>query len=112
MADAYTTTAQGVHDEFMERKREHRDELDKFEFERSMFTKFKVAQLESIRKEVVNLYQQEIIVNFVDFYSRFEKWMDDLICLHNDIMSVQKKLTDCAREMKEPFENNERLLGK
>lgn len=36
--------------------------------------------------------------------------MSDLIKLHNDIMSVQKKLIDCERDMNSPFEHNERLL--
>lgn len=109
-ADAYTMTAQKTHDEFVAKKKEMRYRQEQEKFESSKFTEFKIAGLARTKDEAVKLYQEVIIVHFYDFYLRFEKWMSDLIKLHNDIMSVQKKLIDCEREMNKPFENNEKLL--
>lgn len=109
-ADAYTRTAQKTHNEFVARKKEMRYSVDMQRFETSRFTEFKVAGLARVKDEAVKLYQEVIIVHFYDFYHRFEKWMSDLIKLHNDIMSVQKKLVDCEKDMIGPFERNEILL--
>lgn len=94
----------------MQRKKELRYKSDQEKFETNKFTEFKIAGLAKTKDEAVKLYQEVIIVHFYDFYLRFEKWMSDLIKLHNDIMSVQKKLIDCEKEMNAPFDRNDKFL--
>ena len=43
-------------------------------------------------------------MHFYDFYLKFEKWMSDLIKLHNDIMSVHQKLIECDKALNTPYE--------
>ena len=103
-ADAYAKTAKKVHDEFMQKKREFKFKSDQERFENSKFTEFKKNSLSKTRDEATKIYQEVIIVRFYDFYLKFEKWMSDLIKLHNDIMSVQQKLIECDKAITAPFE--------
>ncbi|RNA10812.1 serine threonine- kinase TBK1 [Brachionus plicatilis] len=103
-ADALGKTAKKIHEEFLQKKREFRFKSDQEKFENSRFTEFKINNIIRTRDEATKLYQEVIIVRFYDFYLRFEKWMSDLIKLHNDIMSVQQKLVECDKAITAPFE--------
>ncbi len=88
----------------MAKKRELRYKPEQDRFEASKFVEFKVMSVERTKKEAVKLYQDVIIVHFFDFYLKFEKWMSDLIKLHNDIMSVHQKLVECDKALNNPYE--------
>lgn len=88
----------------MLKKKEFRFKSDQEKFENSKFTEFKINNIIRTRDEATKLYQEVIIVRFYDFYLKFEKWMSDLIKLHNDIMSVQQKLIECDKAITAPFE--------
>ncbi|CAF0916400.1 unnamed protein product [Brachionus calyciflorus] len=103
-ADAYASTAKKIHDDFLQKKKEFRYRSDQERFEKSKFTEFKINNIIRTRDEAVKLYQEVIIVQFYDFYLRFEKWMSDLIKLHNDIMSVHQKLIECDKAITAPFD--------
>ena len=108
--DAYVSSSQQVYDELMSQKKEIRSKMDQEKFERSKFTDFKLKQEAKIKEEAVKLYEETVVVQFYDFFLRFEKWMSDLIKLHNDLMSVKQKLIECEKSMNEPVDSNERLL--
>lgn len=88
----------------MQRKKDFRYKSDQEKFENSKFTEFKINNITRTKDEAIKLYQEVIIVHFYDFYLKFEKWMSDLIKLHNDIMSVQQKLIECDKAMTAPFD--------
>ncbi len=103
-ADAYANTSQSIYNEFMAKKKELRYKNEQEKFEQSKFTEFKINSVLKTKEEAVKLYQEVIIVHFYDFYLKFEKWMSDLIKLHNDIMSVHQKLIECDTALNTPFE--------
>ena len=109
-ADAYVATSQQIYDELMAQKKEIRNKIDQEKFERSKFTEFKLRQEAKTKEDAVRLYHDTIIVQFYDFYLHFEKWMSDLIKLHNDLMSVQQKLIECEKSLNEPVECVQKLL--
>lgn len=109
-ADAYTNTAQRIHEEFLQRKKELRYKSDLERFEKSKFTEFKIKNLEKTKEEASKLYQEVIIVHFYDFYLKFEKWMSDLIKLHNDISCVQMKLVECEKQIYVPLDRVDQQL--
>jgi hypothetical protein len=88
----------------MAKKRELRYKPEQDRFEASRFTEFKVKEVARTKEEAIKLYQEVIIVHFYDFYLKFEKWMSDLIKLHNDIMSVHQKLVECDKALNTPYE--------
>jgi hypothetical protein len=49
--------------------------MDQEKFERSKFTDFKIKQELKIKDEAVKLYEETVVVQFYDFFLRFEKWM-------------------------------------
>ena len=103
-ADAYANTAQLIYNEFMQKKKELRYKTEQEKFETSKFTEFKINSVIRTKEEAVKLFQEVIIVNFYDFFLKFEKWMSDLIKLHNDIMSVHQKLIECDKALNTPYE--------
>ena len=107
--DALTNFSQQNYNELLQQKKELRKfEMDKFES--SHFTRFKLKQIAKSKENAVKLYQETISVHFYDFYSKFEKWMSDLIKLHNDLMSVQQKLVECEKSMDKPTDQIDRYL--
>jgi hypothetical protein len=103
-ADAYANTSQTIFNEFMAKKKELRYKPEQDRFEASKFIEFKVQSASRTKEEATKLYNEVIIVHFYDFYLKFEKWMSDLIKLHNDIMSVHQKLIECDKALNTPYE--------
>lgn len=97
--DELVNSSQQIYDELVRQKRDIRSKQEQERFEKSKFTEFKLKQENKIKESAVKLYQETIIVHFVDYYSRFEKWMSDLIKLHNELMSVQQKLIECEKSL-------------
>jgi TANK-binding kinase 1 len=108
--DAYVCSSQEIFDELVSQKKEIRSKVDQEKFERSKFTEFKLKQETKIKEEAVKLYEETVVVQFYDFFLRFEKWMSDLIKLHNDLMSVKQKLIECEKSMNVPLDSIESLL--
>ena len=73
--DAYTFSSQQVFDELLSLKKDIRSKSDQEKFERSKFTDFKIKQEIKIKDEAVKLYEETVVVQFYDFFLRFEKWM-------------------------------------
>jgi hypothetical protein len=73
--DELVNSSEQIYDELVNQKKEIRNKMEQERFERSKFTEFKLRQEHSIKDIAVKLYQETIIVHFVDYYSRFEKWM-------------------------------------
>ena len=109
-ADAYAASSELIYDELHLQKKEMRNKIEQEKFERSKFTEFKLRQVAKTKEDAVRLYHDTIIVQFYDFYLHFEKWMSDLIKLHNDLMSVQQKLIECEKSLNEPVECVQKLL--
>lgn len=103
-ADAYASTSQSIYNDFMIRKKDLRYKQEQEKFEASRLTEFKINSIIKTKEEAIKLYQEVIIVHFYDFYLKFEKWMSDLIKLHNDIMSVHQKLVECEKALNTPVE--------
>lgn len=108
--DAYTNTSQEIYDELYKEKRKLSVKADQDRYQSSKYTEFKINQENKAKEDAVKLYEDVIIVHFYDFYLRFEKWMSDLIKLHNDIMSVQHKLIECEKAMENPIDSIETIL--
>lgn len=73
--DELVNSSQQIYDELLKQKRDIRTKIDQDKFEKSRFTEFKLKQENRMKENAVKLYQETIIVHFVDYYSRFEKWM-------------------------------------
>ncbi len=73
--DELVNSSQQIYDELVRQKRDIRSKQEQERFEKSKFTEFKLKQENKIKESAVKLYQETIIVHFVDYYSRFEKWM-------------------------------------
>jgi hypothetical protein len=72
--DAYVQTCkQFYHELAQQRKQLNRLEYEKFE--RSKFTEFKIKQILRSKEEATKLLQETVVVKFLDFFIRFEKWM-------------------------------------
>ena len=100
--DAYCTASQSIYNELVQQKREHKSKEDQMRFERSRFTGFKLNRLTRCKDDATRLFQETIVVQFYDFYLQFEKWMSDMIKLHNDLMSVQQKLIELDESLCSP----------
>lgn len=103
--DAYCSTSQQIYDDLLHQKKDIRTKQDQEKFERSKFTDFKLKRMRKTKDDAVKLYQDTAIVHFFDFYLRFEKWMSDLIKLHNDLMSVQQKLVELEDLISAPVDS-------
>jgi hypothetical protein len=103
--DAYCNTSQQIYDDLLSQKKEHRCKADQDKFERNKFNDFKLKKMRKTKEDAVKLYQDTAIVHFFDFYLRFEKWMSDLIKLHNDLMSVKQKLIELEQSISIPVDS-------
>ncbi len=110
--DELVNSSKQIYEELVNQKKEIRNKGEQERFERSKFTEIKLKQEHSLKDIAVKLYQETIIVHFVDYYSRFEKWMSDLIKLHNEMMSVQQKLLECERALNSPVDCEQHLDAK
>jgi len=108
--DGLVHSSHMIYDELWQQKREIRNKNEQERFERSQYTFFKIKHENQLKESAVKLYQETIIVHFVDYYSRFEKWMSDLIKLHNELMSVQQKLIECEKSLNLPVDKIEAHL--
>ena len=73
--DELANSSQQIYDELIKQKRDIRSKPEQERFEKSKFTEFKLKQKSRLKESAIKLYQETIIVHFVDYYSRFEKWM-------------------------------------
>ena len=73
--DELVNSSEQIYNELLCQKKEIRSKIEQDRFEKSKFTEFKLRQEHSLKNIAVKLYQESIIVHFVDYYSRFEKWM-------------------------------------
>ncbi len=73
--DELANSSQQIYDELIKQKRDIRSKPEQERFEKSKFTEFKLKQESRLKESAIKLYQETIIVHFVDYYSRFEKWM-------------------------------------
>lgn len=110
--DELVNSSKQIYEELVSQKKEIRNKIEQEKFERSKFTEIKLKQEHSLKDIAVKLYQETIIVHFVDYYSRFEKWMSDLIKLHNELMSVQQKLLECEKALNSPVDCEAHLDAK
>jgi len=110
--DELVNSSKQIYEELVNQKKEIRNKSEQDRFERSKFTEIKLKQEHNLKDIAVKLYQETIIVHFVDYYSRFEKWMSDLIKLHNELMSVQQKLLECERALNSPVDCEQHLDAK
>lgn len=102
--DELANSSKQIYEDLVSQKKEIRSKLEQERFEKSKFTEIKLKQEYNLKDIAVKLYQETIIVHFVDYYSRFEKWMSDLIKLHNELMSVQQKLVECEKALNSPVD--------
>lgn len=102
--DELVNSSKQIYEELVAQKKEIRSKIEQERFEKNKFTEIKMRQEQKLKDIAVKLYQETIIVHFVDYYSRFEKWMSDLIKLHNELMSVQQKLLECEKALNSPVD--------
>lgn len=102
--DELVNSSKQIYEDLVAQKKEIRSKVEQERFEKSKFTEIKLKQEHGLKDIAVKLYQETIIVHFVDYYSRFEKWMSDLIKLHNELMSVQQKLLECEKALNSPVD--------
>ena len=70
-----TVVSQAIFEEINQIKKEVRSKYDQEKFEKNKLVEFKIKNHLKSKENAVKLYQETIIVHFVDYYSRFEKWM-------------------------------------
>lgn len=73
--DELVNSSKQIYEELVAQKKEIRSKIEQERFEKSKFTEIKMRQEQKLKEIAVKLYQETIIVHFVDYYSRFEKWM-------------------------------------
>ena len=73
--DELVNSSKEIYEELICQKKKIRSEIEQDRFEKSKFTEIKLKQEHNLKDIAVKLYQETIIVHFVDYYSRFEKWM-------------------------------------
>ena len=73
--DQLTVVSQSIYEEMNQMKKEVRSKYDQEKFEKNKLIEFKVRNELKAKESAVKLYQDTIIIHFVDYYSRFEKWM-------------------------------------
>ena len=73
--DELVNSSKQIYEDLVGQKKEIRSKIEQERFERSKFTEIKLKQEHNLKDIAVKLYQETIIVHFVDYYSRFEKWM-------------------------------------
>jgi hypothetical protein len=108
--DEYVSQAMREFNYLYQLKKEYRQTSHTDHFEHSVFTEFKLKNIKQLKNKAIDLYQNKVIVHFFEFHSLFEKWMVDLITLHNEVIVVQKKLGEFEFKLNFCITENERKL--
>ena len=73
--DAYVQTCKQFYQELAQQRKQMTIRIEQEKFERSRFTEFKIKQILRSKEEATKLLQETVVVKFLDFFIRFEKWM-------------------------------------
>lgn len=73
--DAYVQTCKQFYQELSQQRKQLTIRMEHDKFERSRFTEFKIKQILRSKEEATKLLQETVVVKFLDFFIRFEKWM-------------------------------------
>lgn len=94
----------------MKQRKEFRYKSDLEKFENSVFTRFKLNKISSLKDEAVKLYEQEVSIEFKNFYTKFQNWLIDWTQEHTDLIQSEKFLTECKLEYENSLKEVDSIL--